>query len=125
MAEKKSPKTDINLASKEELVSINGIGEVLAELIIDYRPFKAVKDLVRVPGISEAKLATLQPYLKAQGFSKTTQAETPNSEQPYKSLGHTEAFVFLNERSDRQDALLIIFGGFIFGLMLLMLRRRS
>ena len=125
MAEKKPPRIDINLASKEELVSINGIGESLAERIIDYRPFKAVKDLVRVPGISETKLAALQPYLKAQGFSTTTRSEAPRHEQPYAGLGHTEAFVFLNEQSDRQNALLIIFGGFIFGLVLLMLRRRS
>ncbi|MBG0785420.1 MAG: helix-hairpin-helix domain-containing protein [Anaerolineaceae bacterium] len=124
MAEKKPLKTDINLASKDELVAINGIGESLAQKIIDYRPFKTVADLTRVPGISETKLTTLQPYLKAQSFSKTVKPKTAESAPQTSGLGHTEAFVFLEERSDRQDAFLIIFGGFIFGLILLLLRRK-
>ena len=125
MAGKNPMKTDINHASKDELVAINGIGDSLAQRIIDYRPFKAVKDLVRVPGISEAKLTALQPYLKAQSFEKKTKLETPDTDDTFTGLGHTEAFVFLEERSDRQDALLIIFGGFIFGMILLFLRRRD
>ena len=125
MAEKKPPKIDINQASRKDLVSVNGIGDSLASRIIDYRPFTAVKDLVRVPGISETKLAALLPYLKAQSFSKVTKSDTPANNQPSSGLGHTEAFVFLEEPSDRQDALLIIFGGFILGLLILMFRRRN
>jgi ribosomal protein S13 len=121
-----STKTEINSASKDALIAINGIGESLAQRIIDYRPYAAVKDLVRVPGISDAKLAALHPYLKVQSFKEKTRkhAKAPSSEQ-LDSLGHTEAFVFLEDRSDRQDAFLIIFGGFIFGLILLLLRRRK
>ena len=121
MAGKKQPKTDINLASIEDLVAIKGIGESLAQRIIDYRPYAAVNDVTRVPGISDAKLAALLPYLTVKSFAK----KPPSTEQPSVSLGHTEAFVFLEERSDRQDAFLIIFGGFIIGLILLLLRRRK
>lgn len=125
MAEKISQKADINLSSREELVAINGIGESLAQKIIDYRPYSAVKDLVRVPGISEAKLAALGPFLKAQKLSKKASAEPNTKDITEESLGQTEAFVFLDEPSDQQDALLIIFGGFILGLILLILRRRD
>ena len=125
MVEKVPQKADINLSSKEELVAINGIGESLAQKIIDYRPYSTLKDLVRVPGISEAKLAALVPFLKAQKLSKKASAESPAKGTAEGSLGHTETFVFLDEPNDRQDALLIIFGGFILGLILLLLRRRD
>jgi len=51
---------DINKASKEELESISGIGEVIAGRIIEYRtqfgPFNNLEDLKNVKGIGERKI---------------------------------------------------------------------
>ena len=47
---------DINFATKEELCSLEGIGDVLSEKIIEYRKehyFYSVEDITKVSGIGE------------------------------------------------------------------------
>lgn len=56
---------DVNGASTAELTELTGIGEALAEAIIDERPFETLDELTRVNGIGEGKLAGL----KEQGLA--------------------------------------------------------
>ena len=54
---------DLNTASKEKLMFINGIGPVLAERIIAGRPYKTVDGLIKVKGIGSKKLEKIRPYV--------------------------------------------------------------
>jgi competence protein ComEA len=54
----------LNQASAQDLEALPGVGPVLAERIVAYRdehgPFRALEDLLDVPGIGESKLASLR-----------------------------------------------------------------
>ena len=57
---------NINKASKEELKSLNGIGETLANNIIEYRKntkFEIVEDILNVNGIGNSKYEAIKEYI--------------------------------------------------------------
>jgi len=122
MKKKKETLIDINHGSSEELITVPGIGNSLAERIINKRPFQSLHDLVSVSGINEIKLASLLPYLTVESKTRPVEKREDPEGESLTSLGETEAFVFFEDRNERQDALMIIFGGFILGLLILMLR---
>ena len=62
-----SDRIDLNLATKEDLMKLNGIGETLAERILAYREqhggFDSVEELLEVSGIGEKRFAAIEPYV--------------------------------------------------------------
>ena len=50
---KDKTKVDINIANKNELMSIKGVGDKKAQLIIANRPYTSIWDLSKIDGISE------------------------------------------------------------------------
>ncbi len=53
---------DPNKAARDELVKLPGVGERMANRIIEARPYKTLEDLLEVPGIGNKTLMKLKGY---------------------------------------------------------------
>jgi len=73
-----------------------------------------------LPYVTVSAAPVKKPRIKKDDLMAKSPEKGPTSK-----FGSTEAFVFLEDPNERQDALLIIFGGFIIGLIIILLRRRN
>lgn len=59
---------DLNTATKVQLMELSGIGDTLAERIIEYRQtvdkFASIDDLLNIEGIGEKKLLEIEHMIK-------------------------------------------------------------
>ena len=55
---------DPNTATVDEIMLLPGVGEVLAERIVEGRPYKSIDDLRRVPGVGDKVFARLKDSLQ-------------------------------------------------------------
>ena len=60
----------MNRADKEELMTLPGIGETKAELILEYREtrggFATVDEIMNIPGIKEGVFRKIQDYITVE-----------------------------------------------------------
>lgn len=61
-------KVNINTAAKEELMTLPGVGEAKAALIVEYREehgsFRAIEDIMNISGIKEGLFGKIKDYIK-------------------------------------------------------------
>jgi competence protein ComEA len=57
---------DPNTASRDDLMRLPGVGETLANRIIEHRPYRRVVDLLEVEGIGPTRFRELKPMLRIE-----------------------------------------------------------
>jgi competence protein ComEA len=71
--------TQVNKATKYELMMIKGIGDAKADAIISSRPFKSMQQLDDVNGIGEVMLGNIQNSIYKKSATKSNNTTQNNS----------------------------------------------
>lgn len=84
---------NINTASKEELLTLKGVGEKRAQEIIDYRKkngnFKSIDDLEKVPGIGPGLMKQIRSDITVTGKTSSTDKPKGEAEKSKSTTGKT------------------------------------
>jgi DNA uptake protein ComE-like DNA-binding protein len=108
-AKGETKKIDINSASADELMSLNGVGEATAKKIIAGRTYASVDDLAKA-GVSKSTITKIRSQVTVGMASKTTQAAAPPAkstaaekpEKKSKEEAKTSGPVDLNQASEKE-----------------------
>jgi competence protein ComEA len=78
-SEKKAAQIDINSASKQDLMTLPGIGDAYAQKIIDNRPYKAKNQLVQKKIIPQATYDKISDQIIAKQSSTGSEKKSNTS----------------------------------------------
>ncbi len=87
--DKVTGKIDINSASKEDLMKLEGIGEALSQKIIDNRPYRAKSDLVSKKVIPQATYEKIRDKIIAHRATSSKPTAATKSKKTATAAGST------------------------------------
>jgi len=70
---------DLNTVARDDLMRLPGIGETLANRIIEGRPYRRLTDILEVPGIGPSTYRSLKPFLRIEATPPATAPAEPTT----------------------------------------------